>query len=670
MVFAGVSAVKLIHAAKFPLQKVRDAERASTDPSATLAALDAVSYPLADIAASGNAGLHRLGSLVSEIYYGRLKRLVIDPCGERVRQDIERLRQRAGSQADGSSADDLYDVHRAYQMLGGIIAPDARLLERVLLDQRRWYAGIDAPGAPASPAAERFARQQLAFLLQHMDDTSGWPIACDRHLVEKVNFELGDALWLRQAYDDIINSLQGGFPTIRRDQFIYGPFRETLEIGGCFSAIYSQKGWDEVLKGAIEARSDELAARFRELKIGKSAREIRARLTQRFTDDFDRHWMEFLAGTTIAGLPDLAAAPARIGVIIGPQSPYREFVKEVWKAHHLQIVGPDLRIFTGDGDLTWVDGALEALSVLQKDVERYLAATEPRRRSQDLKRLQELADAVEAAWSTCTTAVQSIESQSRRNAALKGLRNVLQSIVAALSNEILAEQNAAWAERVRRPFLADLSGRFPFDASARDAVPIATFTRMFNPVSGSLWAVTATIEDLRRIKGVGRDLLPVSGAYESMLAKCQQIRSGFYPGTDRIAAPFSLALQQREGVKDVQVTCGMQSFALYDRPDFTGQFVWKEGGGMDARLSITIVTGQVLGKDFTSEPWGIFRLIRSGEPSRRPDGSYACSWRFPSQAVGAKAEFKADAVLSGTGFECALVGDLFAGFACPEGIGP
>ncbi|MBA2479293.1 MAG: hypothetical protein H0V44_01420 [Planctomycetes bacterium] len=671
MLISGVSAVNLVHGGKFPVQKVHEVQRAKGDAASTLVALDGLSYVLADVASHRHAGLARLKSLVSEVYYRGVKQLMIDPCGERLHRDIERLRTRAGSQSPGSApADELYDVHRAYQMLGGSLTPDARLLERVLLDDRRWFSGLDSSGSPASGDADRFARQQLGFLLEHMGDTDGWAIACDRHLVEKVNFELGDALWLRQAYDDIINSLQGGFPTIRRDAFIFGPFRETLDISGDFSAIYSQKGWDTVLAGAIETKSDEIAQRFRQLRVDKSSREIRERLTRQFSDDFDQHWLGFLAGTRIAGLPDLAAVPSKLAAITGPQSPYREFVKEVWKAHHLQIVGPDLRILTGSGDLKWIDGVFAALDVLRKDVEKFLAVTDPRHRSDDLKKLQQFAEAVESAASACSAGTQAIESNARRSAAQKGIRNLLQSIVAALSNELLAEQNATWHERVVKPFHSDFAGRFPIDAAAAESVPLATFSRMFNPVSGSFWSVVGTIEDLRRIKAAGREFLPVTGAYESFLAKGNLIKAGFYPSGDRIAAPFTVTLQQREGVTDVVLTCGSQTFALYDRPDSTGQFVWKEGAGMDAKLSITIVTSQILAKDFTSQPWGIFRLIRAGEPSRRPDGSYVCSWRFPSQAVGAKAEFKTDAVLSGNGFERALVGDLFAGFACPEGIGP
>jgi hypothetical protein len=61
--------------------------------------------------------------------------------------------------------------------------------------------------------------------------------------------------------------------------------------------------------------------------------------------------------------------------------------------------------------------------------------------------------------------------------------------------------------------------------------------------------------------------------------------------------------------------------------------------------------------------------MRSGSPVRRPDGSWQCTWSVTAAALGRDAAFKADAVVSGGGFERALAGDLLSGFACPQTIG-
>jgi type VI protein secretion system component VasK len=649
--WSAAATVDLARSARYPLAKARES---AADPERALSALESLA-PLAS-AALRQPGSERLGEILAEEYFGQLKRLLIAPCARRLARDLDRERERSVSPDTRL----LEDLLRAYRMLGGDLRADADCLRGTL--PSRWCEGLE-------PGAGDAARRHLDFLLAQLDGSRAWVVEIDRHLVATIEHELEDSLWLREAYDQAIEAARGSSAAVRRDSVVVGPFRDALDVGAEFPGVFTQEAWDQSLRSALAARAAELAARFRAIGGARTARELETRLDQRFADDLQRHWLELLSSTSLHGVGTLSEAPAALVVIVGPQSPWRELVSAVVKGSRLRA-SLELPLLRRADPPAWLDGVGEALAELGKEVERFLAATEPGRRSADARRLRELADAIDGASLKAAAAAKAIDDQQLRAAVIAGFQGMLRSVLIAAGADALAEQDRLWSERVRRPFAEALASRYPIDpAAAQEASPEA-FSRLFNPVSGSFWSAVAGIEELRSIHAVGSELLPVSRDYEVLLRRAKDLRQAMFTDNgERICAPFSLALRLREGVKEERALIGDQAAGVYDRPDGRGRFLWKESGDGTARIAITTVTGQVFATGIPAGPWAIVRLVRAGAPARRADGSWLCTWSFAAPSVGRDATFKADALLEGSGFERALAGDLLTGLACPESIG-
>ena len=136
-------------------------------------------------------------------------------------------------------------------------------------------------------------------------------------------------------------------------------------------------------------------------------------------------------------------------------------------------------------------------------------------------------------------------------------------------------------------------------------------------------------------------------------------------------APFTVTLNQRGGVKNVTLTVGDTSFGLYDRPDRRGTFTWNEATATGAKLTITTIADQQMPLDFTSSPWGLFRLLREGNPTARPEGGLTFTWQFSAKALGGTDDkaFNASAVLEAGGLEKLVPPDFFGALVCPDHIG-
>jgi type VI secretion system protein ImpL len=652
LAWCAAATVDLAHAARYPLAKVREE---AGEAAGALGALETLS-PLLD-AAIRQTGAERLAETLAGEYFGRIDRILVAPCAQRLARDLDRERAQAGSRPDTRVLEDLL---RAYRMLGGELEPDAACLRRAL--PNRWCEGL-------SPVAADMARRHLEFLLAHLGGSRSWTVEIDRHLVAQVEHELTESLWLREAYDQVIAAASGGYPIVRRDAVIVGPFRDTLEIGAEFPAVFTQEAWDQSLRTAFAARAADLSGRYRAIGSARPAREIESRLDQRFADEMQRHWMELVATTSLHGVGTLADAPAALAIVAGGQSPFRELIAAVQARGRLRT-GIDLSLLRRPERDGWLDATSEAFVDLGKEVERFLAGTEPGRRSADPRRLRELCDAIDSASLKAAAAAKGIDDPTLRAAVIAGVQGMLRSLVGAAGADALSEQDRLWSERVRRPFAESLAGRYPFDLAATEEARPEAFSRLFNPVSGTFWSAVAGIEELRAIHAVGAELLPVSRGYEVMLRRAKDLRqSMFSDNGERICAPFTLALRLREGVRDERALIADQAFDLYDRPDGTGRFLWKEAGDGTARIAVTTVTGQVFATDVAAGPWAIVRLLRAGSPVRRADGTWLCTWSFAAVSVGRGATFNADAVLAGTGFERALAGDLLTDLTCPESLG-
>lgn len=642
-----------------------------TRAAANLAALDGLRAALDRLDDYSSAGVRHVREQGYQLYHAQVKRWFLLPAGERLRNELERLRTAEGKTLQ--TYDQLNDLYRTYLMLANEVPPNRELMERVLRDDNRWLLAVKEGSGPVDPAIETAAYYQLTHFADHMDegDPSAWKIAIDRPLKERIDFELREALWIPQSYEDIISTLQASVAKIDRDSVLPGTNRALIVADYDFPMLFSQRGWDETMAGAIAEKSEGLFKQFQAINITKAREEIRERLRIRYATDLSRHWLRFMTGIRPAKSNDLREASANLRTLTGPQSPYRDLVKGVFQGLTVRYSVSDLTTAPGDSEMKWLEDAITALGTFSEAVDKFATATDSGRRSTDVARLLGLQTAYENAWGQIGTALKAVESAERRAALMQTFENATFEVHRALSAEVTAEQNALWRDKVAKPFSETLAGRFPFDRTAKSDATLPSFSRLFNPKTGLLSAAIAEVEKLRPIKIAGRDLLPVNREYERLVERARDVHTALYANDSAtIAAPFTITLNQRGGVKNVAITIGDTSFGLYDRPDRRGTFTWTEATATGAKLTITTIADQQMPLDFTSSPWGLFRLLREGNPTARPEGGLTFTWQFSAKALGGNDQaFNASAVLEAGGLEKLVPPDFFGALVCPNEIG-
>ncbi len=642
-----------------------------TEVKDNLLALDNLRTVLEHLDRHSASGVKRVRDQAYRLYFAQLKRWFLTPAGERLRLELEKLRTAEGKTLQ--TYDQLNDLYRTYLMLANEVTSNRELLERVLRDDQRWLTGIREKDGKVDAGNETAAFNQLIHFAAHQGDSEAdtWKITLDRPLKDRIDFELREALWIPQSYEDIISTLRSSVAKIDRDSVLPGANRSLIVTDYDFPMLFSQRGWDETMSGAIAEKSEGLFKQFKAINITKPREEIGDRLRTRYATDLSRHWLRFMTGVRPNKSNDLREASANLRTLTGPQSPYRDLVKGVFQGLTVRYSVSDLTTIPSDSDFKWLEDALTALGTFSEAVDKFATATDSGRRSTDVARLVALQTAYENAWSQIGTIFKAVESAERRAALMQTFENATFEVHRMLSAEVTAEQNAAWRERVFKPFSELLAGRFPFDRTAKNDATLASFSRLFNPKTGMLSASITEVEKLRPLKIAGRDLLPVNREYERLVERAKEVRAALYPNdAATIAAAFTVTLNQRGGVKNVTITVGDETFGLYDRPDRRGSFTWNEATATGAKLTITSVADQQMPLDFTSSSWGLLRLLREGNPTARPEGGLIFTWQFSTKALGGNDQtFNASAVLEAGALEKLVPPDFFGALVCPDHIG-
>jgi len=637
-----------------------------------LAALDGLRAVLERLEQHSSGGVQRVRAQAYQLYHAQLKRWFLVPAGDRLRNELEKLRTSEAKTLQ--TYDQLIDLNRTYLMLAGEVEPNRELMERVLRDDGRWLAGVHEKDGSIDPRIETAAIAQLTHFAAHQGDgdPSTWKITLDQPLKERIAFELREALLIPKSYEDIISTLRASVAKVSLDSILPGTNRSLIVGDYDFPMLFSQRGWEETMSGSIAEKSEGLSKQFQASKISKPREEIFERLRTRYATDLSRHWLRFMTGVRPAKANDLREASANLRTLTGPQSPYRDLVKSVFQGLTVRYSATDLTSIPGDADFKWLEDAITALGTFSEAVDKFATATDSGRRSTDVARLTTLQTAYENAWAQVGSTFKAVESAERRAALMLTFENATFEVHRTLSAEVTAEQDAAWREKVAKPFNEFLAGRFPFDRTAKNDVTLASFSRLFNPKTGLLMAAVAEVERLRPIKIAGRDLLPVNREYERLIERAREVRAALYPSdSPTITAPFTVTLNQRGGVKNVTITVGDASFGLYDRPDRRGSFTWNESTATGAKLTITTIADQQMPLDFTSSAWGLLRLLREGNPTARPEGGLTFTWQFSTKALGGNNDqaFNASAVLEAGGLEKLVPPDFFGAMICPDHIG-
>ncbi len=590
-----------------------------------LAALEGARTVMADAVEHGGGSGRAVIERLDPLYGSRIARSFLNPAAERIGRELEDLRRSEAK--DAATYDRIFDLFRAYQMLGGTIPPDRQLLDRVLIDEGRWFA----PGSQPADAEIRAAKAHLALIESSASVAKGWHARINPQLIERIENSLsGGALWIQQSFADTVASLQAGTP-LGRDALVGGPLRDLLETEAGVPGLFTPDGWDGVWQPTMDEKAAALRTRYAGIRIDRTVDDIRGQLRKMYGREYNARWLRLLAGLRPAPMADAAQAATRLRQFVGEDSPYRTIAANLKPIAAIEFGDPDVRV-TLPTDGAWIDEGLTAIAELQGALERFLQATQAGARGRDPARLGELAAAADKARAAVESAATRLDGEAARQAGAACLGNIVAAVHRAVATELGVEIDRTWAAEVVKPFAEQLAGRFPFDPAAATDAPLPALARLWNPKTGVLWQRVQAIEALRQMRFAGRELLPVSLEYQRMLGPARQLRDAFFAGeSEEPAVHLTITMVQRGGVKDMSLAVGKQTFGLYDRPNRRYRYEWKNADGGGAKLSLTLGTGQTLTKDYPAAGWGILRMLRDAQAAARPEGGLALTWTFQNQ---------------------------------------
>ncbi len=671
MTWSTLRSSRLLDDLRLPAQSLREAESARPmDAARILKQLDALGDRLKEAAQADDARLDPAVQAVSAIYVRNLRPLLLDACIAAVEKDLDALSTGKASAiptAGGTANNELYDLFRCYQMLGGAMRANPEVVKRALLSNQRWFAGLALAGGPTDLESKERAARQLDVVAYGLLPARLLQIDTNRRVVDNLNRELGEGLWLQQAYDDLMRQVTPQYGMVRPETLLTGAAGAALTTTSEVSLVYSQEAWDDAVEHAIAEKAESLERSLAEIRVQRSAKDIARRLTERFLADHNRHWLEFIASTRAAQVRDFRDSAEQIDRITGADSPYPAFIRDALGRLNLKT---GISFPSGD-DLSWVKPALHQINGLKKDIAGFLQATESGKRSSEVDQLKKLVERFNATSTGIGELLANMQPSEKRAAVQKGLDTILLSLFAALDQEFATEHDRLWNENVARTFAQRYRGRFPFAQAGDGAedVSLADFQRFFNPVSGTLWRTLIPIEGMRNIRVLGRPSVTLSREYESSLLAAKTIRDVFFQGnSETLSIQFTIVMQQRQGVQGMLFQAGSTTHSLYDRPDARYTYAIKQGDPTGSKVSIQLVTNQWKSADNNRGDWGFLKLLQSGNPVPANGGGFLCTWTFDGSAAMKDTVFKASVLLESTGFEKAVVGGLLTGFDVPPHI--
>jgi type VI secretion system protein ImpL len=612
-------------------------------------------------------GLYRgsaVNAPVRKAYFDALRRLFLAPAGERIRRELEQLFRKEGKAAEDYER--LSDLHRVYQVLAGDLMPEknGEILERVLRTEDRWTTG--AGGGPPSPAADR----QLQFFLTQLDRPADWKITIDRVIVNRINEELAQALWVLQSYRDILDSGKGSFGKVAGDALVKSRGKDFLKFSYEFPQLFTQQGWNDYVKSAIRSKSEALARRYAELKIEKTAAQVEEELRQRHVERNGREWEEFLKGVQLLPFGNLEDAASRMKILAGDTSPYADLFRGVWEGQVLKTLDTEVK---APLDLKPLKEGLAALYEFQQTVEDFAGSAAAGSRvlpGLKEKKLEALLEAFKKAGRALDAAARLAPPQNQERFR-QGLQQVIENARQALAAEAQAEADALWDRTAAKVYRDSFKGRYPFVETGEKAASLQTFSRLFNPQSGAFWAAHADLKALNALNVEGKPLVQFSREFNVAVRKAESFRQALYKGgAEKAAVTFAVTLKQREGVTHVRFGVGKQEFNHNDRPDGRGELTWKEAEAPGAKVSIRVgAVESWVDKEFKDD-WALIRLVGSGKPQPQGEQAFACSWEYKIDRLGTSQVFYADALVEATDRVNPFQKDFFAKFEVPDKVGP
>jgi len=607
----------------------------------------------------------KLYAPIRKIYFDRIKTLFIEPCAKQLHADLEALAISAKKTL--SDSEKLYEMNRMYEMLGGLVKPNKAMLAQYFQSHERWLVGLKTRSPTLTDHQRKIARLQLAFWLLELDRVHDWKVSIDQRLVKRVNDELGRDLWIELNYQQMIETGKQTHGLISKKEVIKTRYADLVTVERDFSKVYSQAGYDNYVRAAITEQSKRLSTQYKTLGLTRSAASIGKEMTERYVREYIKRWDQFAGSIQVASFKTLKDLDEGIRDLTGPNSPYEDVFQAVWAGRVLQLDKNDIRN-KPKITLKWLNQILDTVSELQAAIGKLEESGGVPDSLPDLKKLEQVVQAFGKARNAITQELKVVVDPDQRQQIQRDFARILETMRSALTADNERKVNAMWAGTVLKLYTREMLGRYPFRASAADDVAGSDFDKMFNPRTGLLWAKLKIVRQHQNLLIGGKSLLPVGTSFEAQIKFAEHIRDTLY--AQKGLGPrvvFWVTLKQRSGVKDINLRVGDRTLGLWDRPDRRAQMLWSGSDTVGARLEISVGDNQWLGTDRLKSPWGLFRLLASGQAKIESRQQISYSWRYDARVAGRLETFTVEIVLNTANEKNPFTTQaFFSRFQCPR----
>lgn len=583
-------------------------------------------------------GLYRGTDLLEparRVYMRLFERLL----GQEARQALARHLQDLPPEPDESSDySATYDALKAYLVttsypqnsVGAFLAP-------VLMEH--W-----AKGRSLEREAVELARRQFEIYGEELRHGRPTTVSADPELVNRSRDFLNRFANVERYYRSMISrasSENAGIELTERFPTARGVLTSDAVVPGAFTL----EGWRFIQDRLNDV--EELFSREEWVTGGQSFTEaelerLEGELRGRYVEDYQRHWREMLASTSVVAFREPADAAQKLRSLSDNRSPLLQLLTAVDRNTRVGVPEVDaafqpVRLLTPpdtvdryvvDTNQPYVD-ALADLQGSLEQLEQNGDGAIPQVAG-DADRLRNVVREVAREFS--------IDGEAERVGA--SLRRLLES-PADLSQRLAAqlparEVNARGAAFCRR--FQSLTAAYPFDLRSSGDTEIGDVDAALKPAESALWSFYEdTLREILSRQGtryeprVGATPRPGS-EFLRFFNRAAAVSDALYsPDGSGPAVDFILRLEASADVPEVTVSVDGQT-QTFTRTSAAGQpFRWEGARARSARITGLVDGAETVLLEPPTGAWALFRLLQDARWEDRGDGRYSLTWPIPGR---------------------------------------
>ena len=184
-----------------------------------------------------------------------------------------------------------------------------------------------------------------------------------------------------------------------------------------------------------------------------------------------------------------------------------------------------------------------------------------------------------------------------------------------------------WDDEVLAVWDSELADRFPFDPLAPEDASAQSVAELFNPVDGSIWALSRRMKALAGIRVGDKPVMSFDHDFDTHGTQAQTIRDALFPAGGRtFEVPLRIEIEKPRGVESVSLELDGQRFYSKDHWGPQVKMIWRQNSE-GATLTFNLKVGRwpiPIHKGMPG-PFGLLRLL-SGASLTEEEGEYVYTW--------------------------------------------